>query len=228
MAALEKRFSGQSLARLDTYAGKMDVLKKGVDEATKAIGTGLVDALVILSKDKSVESLADNFENLGDNIAYAIVEMAKLIKKFDESLPKTIQSKVNYFIDSYNSSISEIIEKADDAKFENSINDTSTFTKQSYSRSVMKSVTDMDKYYKEILEWMTKLSDKDVLYYVPRLENLLQIKKNIMNDFSNITGRVIAKENDIKDVKENKEKEVHMKSGFISPMKSAMKDCWEM
>ena len=84
MAALEKRFSGQSLARLDTYAGKMDVLKKGVDEATKAIGTGLVDALVILSKDKSVESLADNFENLGDNIAYAIVEMAKLIKKFDD------------------------------------------------------------------------------------------------------------------------------------------------
>jgi ribosomal protein L7Ae-like RNA K-turn-binding protein len=84
MAALEKRFSGQSAARLDTYAGKMDVLKKGVDEATKAIGTGLVDALVILSKDESVASLADDFENLGDNIAYAVVEMARLIKKFDD------------------------------------------------------------------------------------------------------------------------------------------------
>jgi ribosomal protein L7Ae-like RNA K-turn-binding protein len=84
MDALEKRFSGQSAARLDTYAGKMDVLKKGVDEATKAIGTGLVDALVILSKDESVASLADDFENLGDNIAYAVVEMARLIKKFDD------------------------------------------------------------------------------------------------------------------------------------------------
>jgi ribosomal protein L7Ae-like RNA K-turn-binding protein len=84
MAALEKRFAGQSLARLDTYAGKMGVLKKGADEATKSIGKGLVDALVILSKDKSVQSLADDFENLGDNIAYAIVEMAKLIKKFDD------------------------------------------------------------------------------------------------------------------------------------------------
>jgi hypothetical protein len=84
MAALEKRFAGQSLARLDTYAGKMDVLKKGVDEATKSIGTGLVDALIILSKDESISSLADDFENLGDNIAYAIVEMAKLIKKFDD------------------------------------------------------------------------------------------------------------------------------------------------
>jgi ribosomal protein L7Ae-like RNA K-turn-binding protein len=84
MAALEKRFAGQSLARLDTYSGKMDLLKKGVDEATKSIGTGLVDALVILSKDESISSLADDFENLGDNIAYAIVEMAKLIKKFDD------------------------------------------------------------------------------------------------------------------------------------------------
>ena len=84
MAALEKRFAGQSLARLDTYAGKMGVLKKGADEATKSIGKGLVDALVILSKDNSVSSLADDFENLGDNIAYAIVEMAKLINKFDD------------------------------------------------------------------------------------------------------------------------------------------------
>ena len=84
MEALEKRFSGQSAARLDTYAGKMDVLRKGADEATKSIGTGLVNALTILSKDNSVESLATNFENLGNNIAFAIEEMAKLIKKFDD------------------------------------------------------------------------------------------------------------------------------------------------
>ena len=84
MAALEKRFSGQSAARLDTYAGKMDVLRKGADEATKSIGTGLVNALTILSKDNTVDSLATNFENLGNNIAFAIEEMAKLIKKFDD------------------------------------------------------------------------------------------------------------------------------------------------
>jgi hypothetical protein len=84
MAELEKKFSGQAAARLDTYAGKMDVLKKGADEATKSIGTGLVDALVILSKDQSIEGLATDFENLGNNIAFAIVEMAKLIKKFND------------------------------------------------------------------------------------------------------------------------------------------------
>jgi len=84
MAELEKKFSGQAAARLDTYAGKMDVLKKGADEATKSIGTGLVDALVILSKDQSISGLSTDFENLGDNIAFATVEMAKLIKKFTD------------------------------------------------------------------------------------------------------------------------------------------------
>jgi hypothetical protein len=84
MEALEARFSGQAAARLDTYSGKMDVLKKGADEATKSIGRGLVDALTILGEDSSVAGLATDFENMGDNIAYATVEMAKLIKKFSD------------------------------------------------------------------------------------------------------------------------------------------------
>ena len=84
MIELEKKFSGQAAANLDTYAGKMRVLKKGTDEATKSIGQGLVNALVILSKDQSIEGLATDFENLGDNIAFATVEMAKLIKKFKD------------------------------------------------------------------------------------------------------------------------------------------------
>jgi hypothetical protein len=84
MLALEERFKGQAAARLDTYTGKMDVLKKGADEATKSIGRGLVDALTILSKDQSVSNLATDFENLGDNIAYAIREIAKLTKGFTD------------------------------------------------------------------------------------------------------------------------------------------------
>ena len=81
MAALEERFKGQAAARLDTYAGKVDVLKKSADEAAKSIGKSLVGALEILSKDNSVSELANDFENLGDNIAYAIIQMAKLIDK---------------------------------------------------------------------------------------------------------------------------------------------------
>jgi hypothetical protein len=84
MEALEKRFSGQAAARLDTYAGKMNILKKGVDEATKAIGEGLVNSIEILSEDTSIQGLADSFENMGDNIAYATEQMAKLIKGFSD------------------------------------------------------------------------------------------------------------------------------------------------
>jgi hypothetical protein len=62
----------------------MDALKKSSDEATKAIGAGLVDALTILSKDKSIENLSDNFENLGNNIAFAIRELAKLVSGFND------------------------------------------------------------------------------------------------------------------------------------------------
>jgi hypothetical protein len=81
MAALEQRFKGQAAARLDTYAGKVDVLKKSADDASKAIGKSLVGALEILSKDNSVSALATDFENLGNNIAYAITQMAKLVDK---------------------------------------------------------------------------------------------------------------------------------------------------
>jgi hypothetical protein len=62
----------------------MDVLAKSAEEATKAIGEGLVDSLTLLSKDESVQSIADAFENLGDNIAFATLEMAKLIKSFND------------------------------------------------------------------------------------------------------------------------------------------------
>ena len=84
MEALEKRFSGQAAARLDTYAGKMDVLKKGADEATKAIGTGLVDALSMLGKDDSIQNAAEQMENFGTAIGNAIAGLAELIRRSDK------------------------------------------------------------------------------------------------------------------------------------------------
>ena len=95
MEALDKRFSGQAAARLDTYAGKMDVLKKGADEATKAIGTGLVDAITLLSEDRSIQDAADQMENFGIAIANAIVGMTELLKKADRLL--TVNDEGKFF-----------------------------------------------------------------------------------------------------------------------------------
>lgn len=81
---LNKKFTGQSAARLTTYAGKMDLLKVASANATEIIGKGLVDALTTLSKDQSIENLSNSMENLANNTAAAIGEMAKLISKFTE------------------------------------------------------------------------------------------------------------------------------------------------
>jgi hypothetical protein len=84
MEELEKRFSGQAAARLDTYAGKMDAFKKSADEASKTIGEGLVDALVILSEDNTIENLSDDMEDFATAIADTIRGIAKLTKKIQE------------------------------------------------------------------------------------------------------------------------------------------------
>jgi hypothetical protein len=84
MEELEKRFAGQAAARLDTYAGKMDALKKSTDEATKIIGEGLIDALDILSEDETVTDLSEAMENFAENTAAATKAIAKLAKGFND------------------------------------------------------------------------------------------------------------------------------------------------
>jgi hypothetical protein len=99
MEELEKRFSGQAAARLDTYAGKMDALKKSTDEATKIIGEGLLDALTILSKDVSIENLTSDFEDLATAIADTVRGMAKVIEKLKRlnNIPGTDTSLIKTF-----------------------------------------------------------------------------------------------------------------------------------
>jgi post-segregation antitoxin (ccd killing protein) len=99
MEELEKRFAGQATARLDTYAGKMDALKKSTDEATKIIGEGLLDALTILSKDVSIENLTTDFEDLATAIADTVRGMAKVIEKLKRlnNIPGTDTSLIKTF-----------------------------------------------------------------------------------------------------------------------------------
>jgi hypothetical protein len=96
MEELEKRFAGQAAARLDTYAGKMDALKKSTDEATKIIGEGLLDALTILSEDVSIENLTTDFEDLATAIADTVRGMAKVIEKLKQlnNIPGTDTSLI--------------------------------------------------------------------------------------------------------------------------------------
>jgi hypothetical protein len=77
---LNKQFSGGNAAYLDTYAGKMQILGTAAGEAQETIGKGLIDALMILSGDTTVEELADTMQTLADNTATALINLGKFGK----------------------------------------------------------------------------------------------------------------------------------------------------
>ena len=77
-------YSGQALARLDTYAGKMDVLEGAASRATETIGKGLLDSLALLSKDDSIQGAADDMEYFAKKVADATYGMALLLAKTDK------------------------------------------------------------------------------------------------------------------------------------------------
>jgi hypothetical protein len=84
MAELNQKFAGQAAARLDTYAGKMDLLQAAAENAKETIGKGLLDALFLLSKDDSIQGAIDDMDAFALAIADASYGMASLIKKLDK------------------------------------------------------------------------------------------------------------------------------------------------
>jgi hypothetical protein len=62
----------------ETPAGQMQVLANAAEDAQTIIGTGLIDALMILSGDTSVEDLAETMQDVATNTSTAITEIAKL------------------------------------------------------------------------------------------------------------------------------------------------------
>jgi hypothetical protein len=84
MAELNQKFSGQASARLDTYAGKMDLLQASAADATEIIGKGLLDSLQVLAKDGSIETVSTAMTDFATDISDATYGMALLIAKTKE------------------------------------------------------------------------------------------------------------------------------------------------
>jgi hypothetical protein len=94
MAALDKKFAGQAAARLDTYAGKMDLLKVASANATEIIGKGLIDALTALGKDSSIDQAATSMNSFATAIANTTKGMGELIGQ----VKQIIDSDVGKFL----------------------------------------------------------------------------------------------------------------------------------
>ncbi len=78
---LTSTFAGAGAAELDTYSGKMRVLKEASDNAQEIIGKGLVDAISKLGDDESVDNLAKNMERAAENTADVIRGIGVLAAK---------------------------------------------------------------------------------------------------------------------------------------------------
>jgi hypothetical protein len=84
MAELNKKFAGQSAARLTTYAGKMDLLTVAAANAQEIIGKSLLDSLSALGDDNSIEGLTKNMEDFATatgDVIYGLGIVAKRIKE---------------------------------------------------------------------------------------------------------------------------------------------------
>lgn len=79
MEKLNTRFGGQAALAADTYAGKLRLLSIASEEARESIGQRLVTALELLSKDQTVEGLADDMQTFADKIGLASIGLAKLL-----------------------------------------------------------------------------------------------------------------------------------------------------
>ena len=83
-ARLNDQFAGQMQANLDTYAGKMSLLKVAFDNMQETIGKGLLDAFAILGGDQGIGGTTTAMEKFGDAVADTTRGVATLVAAFKD------------------------------------------------------------------------------------------------------------------------------------------------
>ena len=80
VALLAKTFKGAGQGELDTFSGQMRVLTEAADNAQEIIGGGLIESLMILSGDTTVEDLAKSMAELATNTSTALTQLSSFGK----------------------------------------------------------------------------------------------------------------------------------------------------
>jgi hypothetical protein len=81
---LNKQFSGQNAAYLETFGGKVDMLNVAYANMQETVGEGLVDAFAILSGDQGIEAGTKAMDRFADSIANTTRGIATLIAGFQD------------------------------------------------------------------------------------------------------------------------------------------------
>jgi hypothetical protein len=80
---LTAQFGGQNAAQLDTYAGKVSLLKVAYDNMQESIGKGLVTSFEMLAGDNGIGGATDAMAKFGDQISYALIGATDLLTKLN-------------------------------------------------------------------------------------------------------------------------------------------------
>jgi hypothetical protein len=83
---LNKNFSGAGREAASTYSGQLLILTEAGNKAKEVIGKGIIDSLMILSGDTTVEDLADTMLEAAENAAALSVNLSKVIKTLNTPL----------------------------------------------------------------------------------------------------------------------------------------------
>lgn len=86
---LNKQFGGQNAAQLDTYAGKLSLIKVAYDNLQETVGKGLVDSFSVLAGDTGIGSATKAIGDFGQAIAdtvYGLALVVAEVRKLDASI----------------------------------------------------------------------------------------------------------------------------------------------
>ena len=76
---LNEQYSGQNVARLGTYQGKMDALNISFGNAQETIGKGLVDSFILLAGDNGIGGVTSAIDDMAESISGAVTATGVLL-----------------------------------------------------------------------------------------------------------------------------------------------------
>lgn len=92
LTLINQKFKGAGAASVDTYAGKIDLLKVSLADAQETIGKGFVDAFEILAKDQNFNDVTDSISTMALNVADAIRGIGVALNYINANTPSWLKS----------------------------------------------------------------------------------------------------------------------------------------
>lgn len=91
LKVLQNKFRGAGAASVETFAGKIDLLKVAAANAQETIGKGFVDAFQTLADDKNFNSVINSINNMALSVADTIRGLGLVLNEIDNKTPSWIK-----------------------------------------------------------------------------------------------------------------------------------------